>query len=133
MAGHSHEDGLIAELQAGMLEDSSDLESAFTAQLEAWFKLNYEKESVRVEYQRMVAIGKNVNQNVNLKPVIERFGRVKDELVIIESLMTDLCKTETNPEVIDKLLSNSHYYPPNGVAFKAPESLKKRLEAVINQ
>lgn len=120
-------DKLIAELESGMAPDESDPEAVFTAQLEAWFKVDYEKEFIRVQYQRMVAIGKRVDQNINLDPVIEQFGQAKMELDVIEGLMVDFLKAELDFEVIKRMVEKSHYYPPRGVAYNVPDNLKKRL------
>lgn len=120
-------DQLIAELEAGMSEDSSDPEATFTAQLEAWFQLEYGKESIRVQYQRMVAMGKRTENDPNLKPVIERFGNAKLELEIVELLMKDLLDGQDGPESVTKMLNTAYYYPTRGVTFSVPDGLKKRL------
>lgn len=128
MTQHSDESELIAELEAGMSEDDVDVNVAFTAQLDAWFALNYQKESIRVQYQRMVAMGKRAEKDPNLKGVISQFGNVKEEMDVLEELMINLLDSENDPELITRMVNASHYYPSKGIGYTAPEGLKIRLQ-----
>ena len=129
MTVDKNEDDLIAELEAGMSEDQIDLNVTFTAQLDAWFTLNYQRESIRVQYQRMVAMGKRSDKDPNLKPVIAQFGAVNEEMEVLESLMIDLLGVRNDPESVVKIVNASHYYPSKGIAYTVPEALKTRLLA----
>lgn len=128
MAAERNEAELIDELEAGMSEDHVDINVTFTAQLDAWFALNYQKESIRVQYQRMVAMGKRTEQDPNLQGVITQFGNVKEEMDVLEELMIDLINSESDPELMTRMLNASHYYPSKGIGYTAPEGLKTRLQ-----
>ncbi len=119
---------LIAELESGMLLDEIDPEAAFTAQLESWFAMHYQRESVRVQYQRMVAMGKRKGEDPNLAPVVRQYGLVKYEMDVIEDLMSELLGAQES-DVKERLIDGNHYYPTRGVTFTLPESLKTRLRA----
>lgn len=124
----SAKDCLIAELEIGMSEDIADINVTFTAQLDAWFALHFQKESIRVQYQRMVAMGKRSDKDPNLQSVITQFGGVKEEMDVLEELMSDLINSEDDPELITRMLNASHYYPSKGIGYTAPEGLKARLQ-----
>lgn len=129
MAPQMEENDLVIELEAGMANADVDIGITFTAQLDAWFALRYQMESIRVQYQRMVAMGNRSEKEPNLKPVIAQFGSIKEEMDILESLMIKLLDAEKPPESAVNILNASHYYPSKGIGYAVPEGLKRRLQA----
>ena len=117
------------ELAAGVLadDDDSELSTVFTAQLEAWFQLEYSRESIRVQYQLMVSMGKqDGGGDPNIAPMVASYGRVREEMKVLEGMMLEAFK-DSEATDMDSVLAASHYYPSKGIAFSAPEGLKKRL------
>ena len=117
---------ILTELNAGVEDDTSNPHVTFASQLDIWFQLDYSREGTRVQYQRMVAMGKKSDTDPNIKPVIAQFVSVKEEMAVIEDLMVDVLRT-LDVETQVKMLDAAHYIPQKGITLQVPAELRTRL------
>ncbi|KKN71177.1 hypothetical protein LCGC14_0423400 [marine sediment metagenome] len=118
---------IMAELNTGIESDAPEPGVSFAVQLDVWFQLDYGREGIRVQYQRMVAMGQKTDNEPNLKPVIAQFAAVKEEMAVVEDLMAGVLEALDNDDARIKMLDGVHYIPQKGITLQVPAELRARL------
>jgi hypothetical protein len=100
-----------------------DIDNTFAALLDAWQKLEHQRESNRMDYQRLSELNKK-GREVDKDGIVQAFAQAKQEIEVVEEQIFALFKDEEESD-IRRLIRGRHFVPGTGIIWGVPDSLKR--------